>query len=374
MADGIAHDFRNALTAISGYNALGQDLLPEHHPALESLKRIDQVIGQANGLIKGLLTFSRRQETEQQSVELHQLVENSSDLFRRILPATITLEIDVASVQNFQVSADVTQLQQVLLNLMINARDAMPDGGTLRISLSPAPADRGDGSDTAGWVRIEVSDTGVGMPPEVQAHIFEPFFTTKPDEYGTGLGLAMVHSIVSQHGGRVEVRSTVGQGSTFTVLLPPATLDSIPDDAISSRNWKSGAGEMILLAEDHRYVREIMAATLRHVGYEVVQAEDGLALLDRYQAHRDHLRLLIADLDLPGCSGLDGLRQLRARGARLPAILITGTDSRDLSDQLDMETLLLRKPFQMATLARLVYSLLHQEARVDDQTHLDRPG
>nr|WP_281383643.1 response regulator [Candidatus Competibacter phosphatis] len=131
---------------------------------------------------------------------------------------------------------------------------------------------------------------------------------------------------------------------------------------------------MILLAEDHRYVREIMAATLRHVGYEVVQAEDGLALLDRYQAHRDHLRLLIADLDLPGCSGLDGLRQLRARGARLPAILITGTDSRDLSDQLDMETLLLRKPFQMATLARLVYSLLHQEARVDDQTHLDRPG
>jgi len=374
VADGIAHDFRNALTAISGYNTLGQDLLPERHPALESFKRIDQVIGQANGLIKGLLTFSRRQETERQSVELSQLIENTSDLFRRILPAAITLEIDVASVQNFQVSADVTQLQQVLLNLMINARDAMPDGGTLRISLSPAPADRGDGSDTASWVRIEVSDTGVGMPPEVQARIFEPFFTTKPDECGTGLGLAMVHSIVSQHDGRVEVRSTVGQGSTFTVLLPPATLDSIPDDAISSRNWKSGAGEMILLAEDHRYVREIMAATLRHVGYEVVQAEDGLALLDRYQAHRDHLRLLIADLDLPGCSGLDGLRQLRARGARLPAILITGTDSRDLSDQLDMETLLLRKPFQMATLARLVYSLLHQEARIDDQTHLDRPG
>ena len=226
----------------------------------------------------------------------------------------------------------------------------------------------------AGWVRIEVSDTGVGMPPEVQARIFEPFFTTKPDEYGTGLGLAMVHSIVSQHGGRVEVRSVLGQGSTFTVLLPPAILDSTRDEVISSRNWKSGAGEMILLAEDHRYVREIMAATLRHVGYEVVQVEDGLALLDRYQAHRDRLRLLIADLDLPGCSGLDGLRQLRARGARLPAILITGTDSRDLSDQLDMETLLLRKPFQMATLARLVYSLLHQEACVDDQTHLDHPG
>ncbi len=374
VADGIAHDFRNALTAISGYNALGQDLLPEHHPALESLKRIDQVIGQANGLIKGLLTFSRRQETERQSVELRQLIENSSDLFRRILPAAITLGIDVGSVQNFQVSADVTQLQQVLLNLMINARDAMPDGGTLRISLSPAPVDRGDGSNTAGWVRIEVSDTGVGMLPEVQARIFEPFFTTKPDEYGTGLGLAMVDSIVSQHGGRMEVRSAVGQGSTFTVLLPPATLDSTQDEVISSRNWKNGTGEMILLAEDHRYVREIMAATLRHVGYEVVQAEDGLALLDHYQAHRDRLRLVIADLDLPGCSGLDGLRQLRARGARLPAILITGTDSRDLSDQLDRETLLLRKPFQMATLARLVYSLLHEKARVDDQTHLDRSG
>jgi len=158
VADGIAHDFRNALTAISGYNALGQNLLPEYHPALESLTRIDQVIGQANGLIKGILTFSRRQETERQSVELRQLVKNSADLFRRILPAAIALEIDTASVQSFQVSADVTQLQQVLLNLMINARDAMPDGGTLRIALSPAPADRGDGPDTAGWVRIEVSD------------------------------------------------------------------------------------------------------------------------------------------------------------------------------------------------------------------------
>ena len=142
VADGIAHDFRNVLTAISGYNALCQNLLPKPHPALESLKRIDQMIDQANRLIKGMLTFSRRQETERQSVELRHLVENSADLFRRILPATITLEVDVASVQNSRVSADVTQLQQVLLNLMINARDAMPDGGTLRISLSPAPADR----------------------------------------------------------------------------------------------------------------------------------------------------------------------------------------------------------------------------------------
>lgn len=374
VADGIAHDFRNTLTAISGYNILCQKLLPEGHPALESLECIGQVIKQANGLIKGMLTFSRRQETERQPVEIRQLVENSADLFRRILPAAIALEIDVASIQNFRVNADVTQLQQVLLNLMINARDAMPEGGILRIALSPAPADRDDGSDTADWVRIEVSDTGVGMSPEVQSHIFEPFFTTKQGEYGTGLGLVMVHNIVSQHGGRLEVRSTIGQGSTFTVLLPPVPRNSAQDDAISSRNWKMGNGEMILLAEDHRYVREIMAATLRHVGYEVVQAEDGLALLERYQAHRDHLRLLIADLDLLGCSGLDGLRQLRARGARLPVILITGTDSQDLSDQLDMETLLLPKPFQMATLAGMVYSLFHQEARVDDQTHLHRPG
>ena len=169
VADGIAHDFRNALTAISGYNALGQDLLPERHPALESLKRIDQVIGQTNGLIKGMLTFSRRQETERQSVELRQLLENLADLFRRILPAAITLEIDVASIQNFQVNADATHLQQVLFNLMIDARDAMPDGGTLRISLSPAPADRDDGSDAAGWVRIEVSDTGVKCRPRFRA-------------------------------------------------------------------------------------------------------------------------------------------------------------------------------------------------------------
>ncbi|MFO7663868.1 MAG: ATP-binding protein [Chloroflexota bacterium] len=374
VADGIAHDFRNTLTAISGYNTLCQKLLPESHPALEFLERIDQVIKQANGLIKGIMTFTRKNETERQPVELRELIESSADLFRRILPASIALEIDAASVRNFRVNVDVTQLQQVLLNLMINARDAMPEGGILRIALSPAPVDRDDGPGTADWVRVEVSDTGVGMSPEVQSRIFEPFFTTKPDEYGTGLGLVMVHNIVSQHGGRLEVRSTIGQGSTFTVLLPPAPSDSAQNDALSAPNWKRGNGEMILLAEDHRYVREIMTATLHHLGYEVFQAEDGLALLSGYQVYRDRLRLLIVDLDLPGCSGLDGLRQLRARGVRLPAILMTGTDSPDLSDQIDMETLLLLKPFQMAALARLVSSLLDREACNHDPTHLDCLG
>lgn len=377
VADGIAHDFKNALTAISGYSALCVTLLPERHPALESLKRIDQVISLVDDLIKAMLMFSRKQEAERQSIELTELVKNSADLFRRVLPAAITLKIDVARVQNLWVSADISQLQQTLLNLIINARDAMPNGGTLGISLSSVQADPDNMSGSVkstGWVRLQVSDTGIGMTPEVQARIFEPFFTTKPGEYGTGLGLPMVHRIVSQHGGRLEVQSVVGQGSTFTVILPAGSPNSMQHDPEPSLSWSNGDGEMILLAEDHRYVREIMASTLQHLGYKVLQVEDGLALLDSYHAHRDCLRLLIVDLGLPKCSGLDSLRQLRAQDVHLPAILITGTDSPDLPDQLDAETLLLLKPFQMATLARLVSSLLAKGDCIHDQTDFDYPG
>jgi CheY-like chemotaxis protein len=212
------------------------------------------------------------------------------------------------------------------------------------------------------------------MSPEVQARIFEPFFTTKPGEHGTGLGLPMVHRIVSQHGGRLEVRSAVGQGSTFTLFLPAASPDSRAHDAESPPHLSNGDGEMILLAEDHRYVREIMTATLQHAGYRVLPAEDGVALLDGYQAHRGYVRLLIVDLDLPKCSGLDALRQLRTKGVHLPAILVTGTDSPDLSDQLDAETLLLLKPFQMATLTGLVSRLLTKEDSTDDATDLSGSG
>jgi len=368
LAAGIAHDFGNLLLAIAGYVTLAKRCLSECHSALIPLRQIEQATEQANGMIKALLTFGREQATERQPVELRELVATTVEVFKRVLPATIVLETDITDAPAFWVNGDKMQLQRVLMNLMLNARDAMPEGGTLRfsLSLSPTGADRVPASaDIPGsWICLRVSDTGTGMTPEIQARIFEPFFTTKPRGQGTGLGLPMVHGIVVQHGGRLEVQSAVGLGSTFTVVLPAITPpNSAWRDPASWPNLAHGKGETILLAEDHRYVREIMATILQSQGYQVVQADTGTALLESYRACQARLRLLIVDLDLPQRNGLDCVRQMRAEGERLPVIFTTGMEPpADLTGQLDDRTVLLRKPFQMATLARLVASLIAEQS------------
>jgi PAS domain S-box-containing protein len=368
LAGGIVHDFGNLLLAITGYVTIAKRRLPAFHAALMPLQQIEQATEQANGMVKALLTFGCKQAMEWQPVELRELVTTTVQIFRGFLPAAIALETDVTDAPAFWVSGDKTQFQQVLMNLMINARDAMPEGGTLRFSLSLSPT--GDNrvpasADTPGsWVYLRVSDTGTGMTPEIQARIFEPFFTTKPRGQGTGLGLPMVHGIVVQHGGRLEVQSAVGLGSTFTVVLPAITPpNSARPDPASWPNLAHGKGETILLAEDHRYVREIMATILQSQGYQVVQADTGTALLESYRACQARLRLLIVDLDLPQRNGLDCVRQMRAEGERLPVIFTTGMEPpADLTGQLDDRTVLLRKPFQMATLARLVASLIAEQS------------
>jgi CheY-like chemotaxis protein len=299
-------------------------------------------------------------------VRLGEVVQESVRLLRRTFPAGIELKVAV-SPEPVWVLADTTQINQVVMNLAINARDAMPVGGRLTIGVDedrPRQAGGGGDGSTGGGserlqpvARLTVSDTGTGMPPEVLARVFEPFFTTKPAGEGTGLGLSIIHGIVENHAGRIEVDSQPGRGTTFRVLLPlsdPAAVDATQDQPGSAR---TGKGELILLADDHTYVREIVASMLQTMGYRVAQADDGLALLELSAAHLQSARLLIVDSEMPGLGGIETIATLRRRRAgSVPAILMAG--SPECPIDADPATVVIRKPFQMNELAEAVAKAL----------------
>ncbi len=372
LAGGVAHDFNNLLTVIAGNTAPIARASPTNRDVAQALEAIERAVEQASGLTHSLLTFSQKLPANKKPVDLCAVVDNAARLLHGALPKTVKLVISTDCRPAPWVYADATQLQQVLLNLAINARDAMPTGGTLRIAVGrAAPAGRaaeakatGDSRPgAASSVYLEVSDTGMGIPPEIQARIFEPFFTTKERGQGTGLGLAIVHGIVQDHGGHIAVRSEVGAGSTFIITLPCTASDAAAGgQALPTLSW--GHGELLLLAEANQQAREIMAAELRALGYEVVQVADGGTALAQCRQHRQRVRLLILDVDLPQRRGPDCLRTLRAEGMQTPVILTAGKALVDDVGESDPATAVLRKPFQMAELGRLVSAMLGLETAI----------
>lgn len=365
LAGGVAHDFNNMLTVIVGNAQFLRRKVADDEASRTSLEMIENAVQQAAGVTRSLLTFGRKLPTEKKPVNLCRLIDESTRMLRRVLPASVELVTEICAEPPIWVSADPTQLQQVLMNLAINARDAMPAGGTLRVQITPAgPHDVGQLAEavgpTASFVRWVVSDTGTGFSPEAQSHLFEPFFTTKPRGQGTGLGLSIIHGIVKDHGGRVEVDSEPGHGATFTMVLPCIEPASAEEQGSAPADVARGSGEMILLAEDDKYVRAIMVSTLRMLGYNMLCVEDGPAAIEAYRHNRRRIRLFIFDLDLPGRSGLACLREIRADSVDTPAILVTGNVETDLAEECDHHTHLLRKPFPMAELGQWVDRLLRE--------------
>ena len=359
LAAGVAHDFSNLLTIVLGGAEQLRKRIASDPVALEPLTLIEHAAEEAKGVTRSLLSFSRRVPTEKRPLNLTAFMEESSRFLRRILPASVELSVKVARDEPLWVLADSSQLHLVVLNLAINARDAMTEGGRLSVSLSPATGlTARDKADTRGpCARLIVRDTGTGMSAEVQKRIFEPFFTTKSRGTGTGLGLAIALSIVNEHNGMIEVTSEPGSGSTFVVTLPCVHPDSRPDGARHMVEPR-GQGQGILLAEDNRYIRKIITSTLQSYDYRVLQAGDGAWAMDLFHAHQAEIQLLILDLDLPKRSGLDCLREIRDGGSLVPAILITAHAHVDLEDQIDENSYLLPKPFQMADIAQLVAQLV----------------
>ena len=331
LAAGIAHDFNNILQVIIGFAELSLLRGDASDQVKRDLERISQQGQRAGQLVRQLLDFARRSVSVKQTLDVQAFLEGMLKWLRRAIPEHIRISLEVRP-GRYLVSADSGQLEQALTNLAVNARDAMPEGGELRLRLTrlvrqpdqPPPAGCPD-LPVGDWVALALSDTGVGIAPDVLPHIFEPFFTTKPVGKGTGLGLAQVFGIVKQHMGYIGVVSQPGRGTTFTIYLPSvpdgSTSDARPIDQVP---LPLGQGQLIMLVEDDDIVREATQSMLEYLNYRVLAVSDGQAALDAYARHADEISLVLTDLTMPELSGLALAQQLRAKHPEAKLLAMTG--------------------------------------------------
>jgi PAS domain S-box-containing protein len=368
LAGGIAHDFNNLLTVVQGYGEMLQGQLGKSHPSSPLIDEIMRAAGRAAELTAQLLAFSRRQMVAPRLFCPNSIVSDTEKMLRRLLGNHVLMVMDLAADLG-EVLADPGQVEQVLLNLVINARDAMPDGGKLTIATrnidvsaqnASSPSDLRPGP----YVFLSVADTGMGMDEEVRSHLFEPFFTTKPVGQGTGLGLATVHGIVAQSGGSIAVWSTLGAGTTFKVYLPRQTT---PAPATDPSATLTSDKRTVLLVDDEITVRRLVAAALRARGYAVLEASSGQEALLYCQSQQHAIDLLISDVVMPGMTGPELARKLRAAHPSLRVLYLSGyAGAAGTANGID-DTNFLPKPFGVDALCEKVRALL-DEARTEIAT------
>jgi len=368
LAGGVAHDFNNILSATMMHLSLLLRL-PELSASMKaSLKELETEAKRATGLTRQLLLFSRHQVMRNCTTDLEDLVANLLKMLHRLIGEHITL----AFKRNFTplwIEADPGMIEQVIMNLCVNARDAMPQGGRISIDAHPVSLSStkplGDTECRSGdFVCLSVNDTGCGMDAATLKHIFEPFFTTKDKDKGTGLGLATVYSIVKQHHGWINVHSTVGKGTIFRIFLPASTAPApAPETNPETQNIEGGT-ESVLVVEDDSGFRNMVAMSLKVLGYRVFEAADGRAALALWDKHPDAIALLFTDMIMPGgISGLDLCLRLHEKSPKLRRIITTGyAADRITPEQLAAAGInFLPKPFSSETLARAVRKCLDQE-------------
>ncbi|MEM7349716.1 MAG: ATP-binding protein [Acidobacteriota bacterium] len=365
LAGGVAHDFNNLLTAIIGYNQLLLLALGTDHPQREAVEQIGKAAKRAATLTSQLLAFSRRQVLQPKVIDLNEVVRGIEKILRRLIGEDIDLLIELEPLAA-KVKADPGQLEQVILNLAINARDAMPDGGHLLVETDEVELDddaaREHETESGAYVRLRVRDSGLGMDTETQAKIFEPFFTTKGQEKGTGLGLATVYGIVKQSGGFIGVDSTTGKGTIFDVFLPRIENQPVqPIDRSYSAKVERG-DERVLLAEDDDSVRRLVSTVLTENGYEVLEAADGSEALDIAADLTLAIDLLISDVVMPDMRGPELCRRVLAGRPDMRTLFISGyaDGSSPHRGEFGADVPFLQKPFSPEALARKVREVLDQ--------------
>ncbi|MHC1764296.1 MAG: ATP-binding protein [Verrucomicrobiia bacterium] len=362
MAASLAHDYNNVLTIIHGHVtlALGDPTLP--HSVANSLKTTLEAVERAADLTRHLLSFSRKQEIELKPVDLNTVIAGAAKLLDRVLGPKVRLVVDCCS-SDPVVQADTGMLDQVLLNLAVNARDAMPKGGSLRIATSLVDVDllhaqAQPGARQGEFVCLGVSDTGCGIAPETLRHIFDPFFTTKAPGKGTGLGLSTVFGIVKQHQGWIEVESERGKGATFRVYLPTVGKRARPE-ASAAPPGLAGSGVVILLIEDEITLRQLTRLLLENLGHEVLEAATGAEAVQVWKEQRARIQLLFTDLVLPdGVTGFEIAEQFLKDQPALRVILTSGYSAdrvRDRYPGID-RVHFLKKPYSTASLQRAIDS------------------
>ena len=363
LAGGVAHDFNNLLSVIAGYAELILRGLPAESPHRGRGEEILKAASRAAALTRQLLAFSRQQVLQPKIFDLNAVVAEMEAMLERLIGVDITL--DTRLQRNLgRVRADPGQIEQVVMNLVVNARDAMPDGG--RVVLSTRNTEMDDdyvrehlGSRAGPYVLLEVSDNGTGMDAETQAHIFEPFFTTKEKGKGTGLGLATAYGVVKQSGGYIWVDSEPGRGTTFHVFLP--RVEAFEEDAAAAvaEVTPGVTGETILLVEDQEAVRHLMREILEMSGYVVLEAASGKDALRIIGEHKENIRLMITDVVMPGMTGTELGMHLRTLRPDIKILYVSGYADDALHDGvLDSGAAFLQKPVKSAELERMVRQLL----------------
>jgi PAS domain S-box-containing protein len=366
LAGGVAHDFNNLLTAIGGHTELVRETLDPEDPRREDLTEILNASDRASALTRQLLAFSRRQVLRPRVISVNETIAGTERLLRRLIGEDIDMVV-LAEASAGNVKVDPGQLEQVIINLAVNARDAMPEGGKLTIETRPVrlddPRPEIDGTLPPGeYVQIAVTDTGCGMDSETQARIFEPFFTTKGVNKGTGLGLATVHGIVRQSGGHIWLYSEPGQGSCFKIYLP-AVGESVERRGGESRSPVAGQGtETLLLVEDNDGVRNLASRVLRRRGYTLLEASDPDVAIALVAKHASSIDLLVSDVVMPGMSGPVLAAHLESVQPRMKVLYTSGyTDEAIVRHGVIESTVaFLQKPYGPEDLARKVREILDQ--------------
>jgi PAS domain S-box-containing protein len=364
LAGGIAHDFNNLLTIVAGYSQLVLDGLEPNHPLRENVEEIARAGERAASLTRQLLAFSRRQILMPQVLDLNAVVANMDKMLRRLIGENIELVTHTASNLG-HVKADPGQLEQVILNLAVNARDAMPFGGRLTIETSNVELDnayaRAHATVAPGpHVMLAVSDSGVGMDAETQAHVFEPFYTTKEQGKGTGLGLATVYGIIKQSGGHIWLYSELGRGTTFKIYFPCVTEEPRSARAGHPSTTDLRGKETILLVEDQAEVRALAQTVLKSMGYTVLAAAEPAQAIRMAGAHEDDIHLLLTDVVMPTMNGVQLAKHLASLRPQMKVLYMSGYTDNAVVHQgiLDESTHYIQKPFTPQALSGKVREVL----------------
>jgi nitrogen-specific signal transduction histidine kinase len=365
LAGGVAHDFNNLLQVILGNNEMAIAASGPNEAVGEHLQEIKSAAERAGSLVRQLLTFSRRVPLRLEPLNLETIIFDLGRMLRRLIGEHIDLDMGTAKSLH-AIYADRGQIEQVFVNLCVNARDAMPDGGRIVIRVENTP--RCDAAfdcqihpPPLGFVRLTVSDNGVGMAKEIQEHIFEPFFTTKEVGKGTGLGLSTVYSILQRHEGHLHLTSEPGRGTFFQLYFPAKKPVATQEAAVNLASPAPGEGEMILLAEDEEMVRNLAVRVLGKGGYQVLAASDGEMALRIFEQHGARIRLAVLDVLMPRKNGSAVFRALKLANPELPCLFTTGYSYGALEQEhLPADTPIIQKPYLPAELLRQVQAILNK--------------
>lgn len=385
LTGGVAHDFNNLLMAILGNTQLALRKIEPTNPVHARLGEIERAANRAVDLTRKLLAYSRRQHLERRTIDLNTNISEVLGLLERVIGENVEITVNYASDLS-RVFADSAQLQQVIMNLSINARDAMPNGGRLTILTSNVSLDetycrRYPYVQPGEYVLIKVCDSGTGMAEETMAHIFEPFFTTKEQGKGTGLGLSMAYGIVKQHDGHIHVQSELGNGTSFEVFLPVDDR-SVEIEHCHPPSQEIRGTETILVAEDEEPLRLVAKDLLEELGYTVLLAAGGEEAVEMFANNRDRIDVLLFDVIMPRMGGIDAYEIIRSTDPNMPLLLMTGyssetVQSRFIEQKRSLEefgAIVIQKPYDLDTLGQKIREVIKRSFNRANDQHLDLTG